>query len=513
MMGFHRTKTPVSLRWKILFPIWWMIILMLLLIFLVSQWVVERYIHSCIEQEMESISNAAREVIEREYIYNEQLGGYQETIYRLAHRLLQSLNDLPRRIITTDYDIRFVVHTDEVTLHFITAEMANDAEEGPLATEITNRMLKSLTEEKMEENQYISRTFLIGETQYFAICMPLYLQQTTGVEKGFLISYVNTSSQVSVLDSMNRGLMMIMLIALVMAVFISLYITQRLSLPLRRLCEYAETIGGLDFRRKDLNSGIQELDELAMEMDRMACRLAEYEENQKKFLLNISHDLRTPLTSIEGYAESICYEVTDDPKRAADTILKESRHLEQMVGNLLFMSRMDMSADRLMFETIDLVQEVKETRDRMQVQIADRGCAVDLELPTHPVLIWGDEMHLARAIMNILSNALRYVRERITITLTVQDDQAVLSVKDDGPGFSEDDLKRLFDRFYKGRGGNFGVGMSIVKMIVEQMNGRVSADNLSEGGAVVTVWLPLLEQKPKETIESQPDGGRTTKSE
>lgn len=506
MKCLHEKTSLVSLRWKILLPIWWMIVSMLLLILLISQVVMGKYIHNCIKGEMEDISRAARDVIEREYIYNEQLGGYQEDIYRLARRLVQSLNGLPRRIITTDYDIRFVVYSEDLMLHFVTSEAESDQEaESNLGARITEQMLKALQEESLGEDGEISRSFLLGETQYFAICMPLHLQRTTGVENGYLISYVNTSSQSSVVGSMNRALAMIMLAALVISAFISWYITQRLARPLRQLCEYAETIGELDFRQRDLNSGILELDELAAEMDRMACRLAEYDENQKKFLLNISHDLRTPLTSIEGYAESICYDVTDDPKHAADTILKESHHLEQMVENLLFMSRMDMAEDRFMFETLDLVQEVREVGERMQGQFSDHGCVAQVQLPESPVLIWGDEMHLARALMNILSNALRYAREKIVVSLQVQEKTAVLSVQDDGRGFSEDDLKRLFDRFYKGRGGNFGVGMSIVKMVVERMNGTVSAANLEEGGAIITITLPVLEQ-PR-TDDPQPQEG------
>ncbi len=501
---FRKAKKPVSLRRRILIPMWALLVTVLLTTFIISQVVIERYIYNSIEAEMEGVSTAARDVIEREYIFNEQQGNFQEDIYRLARQLVRRLSELPRRIITTDYDIRFVVHTEEMTLHFVTAEMADDPEESRLATEITGRMLELLQEESPGPGGKISRLFFIDKSQYFAICMPLNLQRMDDVKNGFLISYVNTSSQNSVVTSMNKLQAVIMLAALLIAVFLSWAIAQRLSVPLRRLCEYAETIGELDFRQQDLNSGIKELDELEEEMDRMADRLAKYSENQKKFLLNISHDLRTPLTSIKGYAESICYEVADEPRQAADTILKESRHLEQMVENLLFMSRMDMAEDRFTFETLEMNQAVREARDRMQGQLADRGCGMELQLPEDPVLVWGDSMHLSRALMNIFSNSLRYVQEKITVTLKTENDRAVLSVADDGPGFSEDDLEHLFDRFYKGKKGNFGVGMSIVQMVVERMNGTVKAANAESGGAVVTLSIPLLTEPRSEEGEKPP---------
>ncbi len=492
-------KRPVSLQWKILFPILGIIVLLLMAILLLSQFLLGQYILNCIEGEMESISIAARDVIEREYIYNEQLSTYQNDIYLLAQRLVKNLNELPRRIITTDYDLRFVVKTEEATLHFVTAQMINDATEMELAEEITGRIMEEFYSQKIEPEKIYSHPLFINNVQYFAMCIPLNLKSTFGKKEGYLISYVNTNSQYTIQESLNGGLTIITLGALLIAVFISWYITRRLSRPLNRLCQYAETIGQLEFCQQEINSGIREVDELAVEMNRMAHRLAEYDENQKKFLLNISHDLRTPLTSIEGYAECICYDVTDDPKQSATTILKESHHLKQMVEDLLFMSRMDMAEDRVPSEILDLTQELREIRERMNGQALERGCTIQCLLPDTPVLIWGDESHLSRALMNVLSNALRYAETTVQMILTLENGQAVLEIQDDGPGFSPEDIPKIFDRFYKGKGGNFGVGMSIVQMILHDMNGTVSADNHPDGGAVVTICLPLYEAPEEKT--------------
>ena len=297
-----------------------------------------------------------------------------------------------------------------------------------------------------------------------------------------------------------RTLALIMLLALagatLIAAFASAFVARRIAGPLRKLSRWAYSIGGRKFVRFTEQSNTQEIDFLAESLNGMASRLEEYDAAQKTFLQNASHELRTPLMSIQGYAEGIKHGVFADTGYAADIIIAESLRLTSLVDDLLYLSRLETADGFYTFTPLPIAEVLGQCVEKLEGAAIKEGKTLSL-LPCPEATVNGDGEKLLRAVMNLAGNCLRYARSEVTLTLAIADSKAVIIVGDDGPGFSSEDLPHIFERFYKGKQGKFGLGLSIARAIVEKHGGKITAENGENGGAVFRVELPLLLEKSK----------------
>lgn len=197
---------------------------------------------------------------------------------------------------------------------------------------------------------------------------------------------------------------------------------------------------------------------------------------QKQFFENASHELKTPLMSIQGYAEGLQEGVVTDTKRATKVILNETDKMTNLVNDILSISRLESGAYKLNRETIDLYSFLAECLTSMEAGIDERKLKVSIDVKPQNFII-ADRVQFEKAIRNILSNAIRYANSQIKI----YGDAKSLAIWDDGDGISEDNLKHLFERFYTGKGGNTGIGMSLTKEIVEQHGWKIKAQNINNG--------------------------------
>jgi two-component system sensor histidine kinase CssS len=225
----------------------------------------------------------------------------------------------------------------------------------------------------------------------------------------------------------------------------------------------------------------------------MVKRLEDYDAAQKIFLQNASHELRTPLMSIQGYAEGIKHGVFPDTANAADVIVSESLRLSALVDDLLYLSKLETTEDFYKFMPISLGEVVGQCAEKLEGAAIQAGKTISLP-PCPEAMVSGDGEKLLRAVMNLAGNCLRYAAHTVEMSVAEASGRAVVTVRDDGPGFEPEDMQSLFTRFYKGKQGKFGLGLSIAKAIVEKHGGAISACNGPAGGAVFTVELPLLEK-------------------
>lgn len=233
-----------------------------------------------------------------------------------------------------------------------------------------------------------------------------------------------------------------------------------------------------------------ELKNLVDNINIMSEKLEMYDKAQKTFLQNASHEFRTPIMSIQSYAEGIKYDVVDG-KSAADIIIDESKRLTHLVEDLLYLSRLESIEESYRYDNLDFNDLINTCVKRMNA-IAFK---YNIKIVTHNidknVCIYTDEEKLSRAIINVMSNCTRYAKSTITITSKISENSKVkIEIEDDGPGFDKNELPNVFERFYKGKKGNFGLGLSISKNIIEKLNGKITASN-SESGALFTIELPL----------------------
>jgi signal transduction histidine kinase len=221
---------------------------------------------------------------------------------------------------------------------------------------------------------------------------------------------------------------------------------------------------------------------------------------RRDFVANISHELRTPLTAIRGYVEALSEgdATADEGRRFLETIARHTERMERLVKDLLRLARLDAGQ-----ETLDLVP--CETRALTETIVAEltlaataRGQRLETTIGTGAETLRGDLAKLQDVLRNLVANAIAYAPEHSTVRIDADrvGDAIALSVSDEGPGIPEEDLSRVFERFYrvdKSRGrdaGGTGLGLAIVKHLVELHTGEVRAENRSEGGARFTVLLP-----------------------
>ena len=211
-------------------------------------------------------------------------------------------------------------------------------------------------------------------------------------------------------------------------------------------------------------------------------------ERQQTFFQNASHELKTPLMAIQGYAEGIQAGVMD-AGGAAEVILAESDRMTELVDELLDISKIDMGRQRLTLSETD-IRELLYDGIRAVEPIAAGGIAIVPDFPEEPVMVSCDDTQLRRAVTNILSNGVRYARSELRLTCRVDKRHVTIRIQDDGDGIAEEDLPHIFDRFYMGKSGKSGIGLALTREIIHLHKGTIRARN-GDTGAIFEISIPV----------------------
>ena len=212
-------------------------------------------------------------------------------------------------------------------------------------------------------------------------------------------------------------------------------------------------------------------------------------ERQQTFFQNASHELKTPLMAIQGYAEGIQAGVTDTGS-AAEVILEESDRMTELVDELLDISKIDMGRQQLTLSEMDVRELLYDSIRAVEPTAAAGGIAIVPDFPETPVIVNCDDTRLRRAITNILSNGIRYARSELRLTCRTDKRHVTIRIQDDGDGIAEEDLPHIFDRFYMGKSGKSGIGLALTKEIIHLHKGTIRAYN-GDSGAVFEISIPV----------------------
>ena len=212
-------------------------------------------------------------------------------------------------------------------------------------------------------------------------------------------------------------------------------------------------------------------------------------ERQQTFFQNASHELKTPLMAIQGYAEGIQAGVMDTGS-AAEVILAESDRMTELVDELLDISKIDMGRQPLTLSEMDVRELLYDSMRAVEPAAAAGGIAIVPDFPETPVMVSCDDTRLRRAVTNILSNGVRYARSELHLTCRADRRQVTIRIQDDGDGIAAEDLPHIFDRFYMGKNGKSGIGLALTKEIIHLHKGTIRARN-GDTGAVFEISIPV----------------------
>jgi two-component system, OmpR family, sensor kinase len=277
----------------------------------------------------------------------------------------------------------------------------------------------------------------------------------------------------------------------VLAAVLSFWIARSIVRPVRRVAEASHALAAGETPSRVPEEGARELASLAHAFNEMAGQLAASRESERNFLLSVSHELKTPLTAIRGYAEGLG-EGAFSSDDAARTILLESRRLERLVRDLLDLARMNRHEFAVSREVVDLGEVAREAVARHEAHAREFGVMIAAD--GGEAWVEGDHDRLLQVASNLVENALRETPPLGSVIVSVEPRR--LSVSDTGPGLERADLDRAFDRFFlydkygRERPVGSGLGLAIVKQLTEAMGGTVEVESSPGNGATFVVTLP-----------------------
>jgi len=324
-------------------------------------------------------------------------------------------------------------------------------------------------------------------------------------QRTFFLTQVAPAGGLKALADLGRRLLVAGGVALALGLLLALLLARSVSRPLARITRATEEIarGNLDHRLEV--EGPDEVRSLAESFNAMAQEVKRSRQAQRDFVANVSHDLKTPLTSIQGFAQALLDGTAADPaaqRKAARVIHDEAARMSRMVEQLLELARWDAGQITIAQEMVDLPHLLRMCKERMDWRAREKGIRLTVETqPTPPLR--GDADRLMQVVTNLLDNALTYTPTGGSVTVAAGGvggpegrAEVEISVTDTGPGIPTEELPRIFERFYrvdKARAGSrcgAGLGLAIVKEIVEAHGGRVWAESVVGLGTRFIVRLP-----------------------
>lgn len=306
-----------------------------------------------------------------------------------------------------------------------------------------------------------------------------------------------------------------LLVLLITAIGASWFLTHKI---IGRILSSLETLseGVHQLRDGNLNYRIdyEKTDEFATVCDdfnEMADRLNEMVEarqkdyqNRKELIAGISHDLRTPLTSIKAYVEGLEKGIPTSPegeKKYLETIQSKTKDLEEIINKLFIFSKMDMGEFPLNMERVEIFEELSKFTEENMKEYRDKGLDISfLEENKAKAYVKIDVTQFHNVLYNILENSIKYTDKKeakASISYRIKDGNVVIRIADNGPGVDENNLENIFEIFYrtdtsrKNTNKGSGIGLAIAKKTIERFNGKISGENIRKGGLAIIVSIPI----------------------
>ena len=319
-------------------------------------------------------------------------------------------------------------------------------------------------------------------------------------QDGKSVLYISTplEAQGSAVNILRRILVWVTVLSLVAGFILSWFIARKFSKPVQRLSEKADKLGEKEYSEAYDSGFCSELDSLNQTLDRTNEKLNTSKEFQMQLLSNVSHDLRTPLTMIKGYAEmirDISWEDSEAMSSDLQVIIKEADRLNALVNEILEYSELQTEDDTKDMEQLDLSELVKSSAERFEKLLQPENVVIEKDIDLG-LTATGNPGLLERALYNLMDNAVRHTGDgkKIRVALKQKDGIKVISVQDFGNGIAPEEIDHIWDRYYtsrqrKGKGVS-GLGLAIVKQIALKHRGKCYAE--SKEGEGCTFFIEIV---------------------
>ncbi len=359
-------------------------------------------------------------------------------------------------------------------------------------------------------NKYEKQDFLaligFSEDSMYNIIMQLPVQS------------INENVEIS-----NRFFIMAGFVAIIIGGIVAFFVSKRFTDPIKRLSYTAEAVAEMNFDVKydtkdeseighlgnsinkmseNLKKYISDLKMANLELEKDIKRKEEIDNMRKDFVSNVSHELKTPIALIQGYAEGLKDGISDDPESMeyyCEVIIDEAAKMNSMVKQLLNLNHLESGNEPLSLERFDIIKLLSSIIRANSLRAEQKGAKIQF-VEREPVYVWADQFKIEEVITNYLSNAINHVESYnntepyINITVNKNQDKIRVSVFNTGKNIPEEDINKIWDKFYKvdkartREYGGSGVGLSIVKAIMSSHNQSIGVKNFKEG---VEFWFEL----------------------
>lgn len=460
----------IKIKYKIAIPFMIIIVVIPLVTMLIFNIIMQSYILKTSREDIKDAIETTNYLIKQQAVNNAFLRQNQEAIVATLPKLKAALKTSK---IATKTEIILLSKQGKLTYPKLFSE-ESFLNEDIISKVSTMEFDKSDTAQQIEVN---NKKYLVAKHSSKQVAFRLI----------YILSMDNTDG---LIKTINIILFSILAIATLVSLFISLVISNSISKPIKKINVIANKIGHGEFVSLEPINTSREIFELCNSMNSMSQNLYQTENIQRKFLQNASHELRTPLMSVQGYAEGIMKGVFSDNVQAAQIICEESKRLTSLVEQLLVLSKIENNTYNINMCKINLKDIMKDYIQRINGFAIKNEKQLVLIGEEYEIPVNVDEELLSQVVVNIASNSIRFAKNRVEIHIYKDSDKAYIKISDDGCGIAAEDLPHIFDRFYKGKGGNFGLGLSIARSSIYAMKGSIQANN-SDIGAEFLIILPL----------------------
>lgn len=409
---------------------------------------------------------------------------------------IDDMNEIAKQIYNADKEqlnsvLKDIVYKNAVCIEYIDnsgrSTLYNDMAAGCLLGRDNSDLRKYKNQLMSHESDLKAIKFVNPDYESKALLYGVRVTDNSYVFLFTMLSDVNSNSM-----AIKGQLIYITIVVIVLAILISLYLSQKISNPIENITEKSKLLASGNYDVVFEKNGILEIDELADTLNYLESEVSKTDEYRKDLIANVSHDLKTPLTMIKAYAEmvrDISYKDREKMNNHLNVIIDETDRLNMLVGDMLTLSKLQANADILNIETFDLHLEVMEVLKRYEIIKETENYKIDVEMPD-VVLVRADKNKINQVIYNLVNNALNYTGDDklVKIQITENKKDYLVEIKDSGKGIDKDKIDHIWDKYYKHEKNHkrnivgTGLGLSIVKNILESHNFEYGVKSVKNKG-------------------------------